>query len=80
MVIAMGTIVTLVLLLLIVRSIVDNQKYYANRDLAITACRAGDMTAAFEYIQIALSYVKDPDLINEGLHYQMLFEYGVCEE
>ena len=79
-VIAMGIIITVILLLLIARSIVGNQKYYESRDLAITACRTGDMAAASEYIQIALSHVKDPDLINEGLHYKMLFEYGICEE
>ena len=79
-VVAMGIIIAVVILVLVVRSIVGNHKYYENRDLAITACRTGDMAAAFEYLQIALSHVKDPDLINEGLHYKMLFEYGVCEE
>ncbi len=73
------------LLLLVVGGILmwlstENTQYYAYRDLAMASCESGDMKGSIEYIQIAIQYAKDPDLISEGLHYQWLFQHNSCEE
>ncbi len=57
-----------------------NTEYYRYRDLAVASCRSGDMQKAYDYLQTALEHARDPDLINEGLHYKRLFDYRSCEE
>jgi hypothetical protein len=59
---------------------VGNHKYYKYRDLAIAACKDGDTESARNYIQVAIGYAKDSDLISEGQHYRFLFEHGRCEK
>ena len=77
-------VVVLVALVLIAAKLVfdawENTEYYRYRDLAIASCRSSDMEKAYDYIQTALQHAKDPDLINEGLHYKHLFDYNSCEE
>jgi hypothetical protein len=72
--------IILVVLLFLVLGWVGNHRYYKYRDMAILSCRDGDMEAAYTYIDLAVSYARDEDLINEGLHYKLLFDHNVCEE
>lgn len=80
LVVAISITIFVIFLILILQHIWGNHKYYENRDSAIALCRGNDIEAALKRIQIAISYAKDQDLINEGLHYRQLFEYGVCDE
>jgi len=78
MVVALFLMVAVVVMLVLYSS--GDTKYYEYRDLAVVACKDGDMKGALEYIQTAIQYAEDLDSVSEGLHYKMLFEHKTCDE
>ena len=72
-------VIALIVSLVVFASSVKNSRYYKYRDLAILSCKGGDMEKAHSYIQVALEYARDPDLINEGLYYKSLFDQEICD-
>jgi len=58
----------------------ENSEYYEYHDLAIAACKSGDMEKAYKYIDIAIRHARDSDLVSEGRHDRRLFDHNACSE
>ena len=58
----------------------ENSEYYEYHDLAIAACKSGDMEKAYKYIDIAIQHARDSDLVSEGRHDRLLFDHNACSE
>ncbi len=55
-----------------------NYLYFKYKDQANMACKNADFLNACHIMEKAINFAKDDDLINEGLHYKLMFKNEEC--